>query len=445
MHIAIVTPEFPPHTGGGILKYYAVLADALVAAGATVTVLVATPFSAYPDYETSSGVRVRFVPLADVERHTARLTHLAPAPLLRRWLGASLAAADAVAALRPVVDVVEAVDFGLGYAALLCRADRPPVLVRMHGSLGQISEHEPTAPGMQLDTALSRTSEAQTLPYAERLVALSPSNAAEWSARLGQDVDAMPPPLVLSAPARPAPTPYSGLVAARIQTWKGPELLCRALAALGARVPSDLTIAWAGRDTSTAPDGGSLSAWLGRAYPSIWGTRIVPIGPQPPSVIETLRASVRYVLAPSEWDTFNYTLVESMADGAVTIGSTGVGASYLCEPGINGFRFTVNDEAACGQALLDAHTLDTTARRAMGEAARATIARDLAPATVAAQTLDTYRALPAPRGTRPGPWLRDFFDPSVHPDVDPTAFLETVSIRALATHLRRRLARKFAR
>ena len=139
MHIAILTPEFPPHMGGGIQKYYAVLADALVAAGAMVTVLVATPFSAYANYETPTGVRVRFVPLADVERHTARLTHLAPAPLLRRWIGASLAAADALAAITPAVDAVEAVDFGLGYAALLCRTDRPPVLVRMHGSLGQIS------------------------------------------------------------------------------------------------------------------------------------------------------------------------------------------------------------------------------------------------------------------------------------------------------------------
>lgn len=445
MHIAIVTPEFPPHTGGGILKYYAVLADALVGAGASVTVLVATPFSAHANYDTPTGVRVRFVPLENVERHTARLTHLAPTPLLRRWIGASLAAADAVAALTSAVDVVEAVDFGLGYAALLCRTDRPPMLVRMHGSLGQISEHEPVAPGMQLDTALSRTSEALTLPFAERLLALSPSNAAEWSARLGCDVGALPPPLVLSAPAAPEPTTYSGLVAARIQTWKGPELLCKALASLGPRLPSDLTIAWAGRDTSTAPDGGSLSAWLGRTYPSIWGTRIVPIGPQPPSVIETLRSSVRYVLAPSEWDTFNYTLAESMADGAVTIGSTGVGAAYLLDPGVNGFRFPVNNAVACGQALLQAHALDAAGRRTMGEAARATIARDLHPATVADQTLGAYRALPSPSGARPGPWLREFFDPSGPPDSDPTAFLETVSIRALASHLKRRLARKFVR
>ena len=444
MHIAIVTPEFPPHTGGGILKYYAVLADALVAAGATVTVLVATPFSAYPDYETSSGVRVRFVPLADVERHTARLTHLAPAPLLRRWIGASLAAADALAAITPAVDAVEAVDFGLGYAALLCRTDRPPVLVRMHGSLGQISEHEPTAPGMELDAALSRLGEALLLPHAERLVAYSPANAAEWSARLGMDVGFIPPPLVLSDPAPPSPSDFTGLVAARIQTWKGPELLCRALATLGAQLPHDLKIAWAGRDTATAPDGGSLSEWLGRTYPQVWGTRVVPIGPQPPDVVASLRASVRYVVVPSEWDTFNYTLAESMADGAVSISSTGVGGSYLINEGKNGFTFPNGDAGACGRLLLTVHALTAAERHVVGDAARATIAQHLAPASVAAQSLTALRALSKP-ATVPGPWVRTFFDRLTADQGDAAAFLETVSITSLARHLGSRLVRKVAR
>ncbi len=444
MRIAIVTPEFPPHAGGGILKYYDVLADALVAAGASVTVLVATPFSAHQDYTTSSGVEVRFVPLADVERHAARLTHLAAAPMFRRWIGASLAAAEAAQPLLEGVDAIEAADFGLGFAALLGLAERPPMLIRMHGSLGQLTEHEPVSAREELDAVLSRTSEATLLPAAERLVAYSPANAAEWAARLGLGVGFIPPPLSLPMPLKPESADYTGLVVARIQAWKGPELLCRALAALGDQVPSDLKIAWAGRDTATAPDGRSLSDWLARTYPRIWGTRVVPIGQQPATVIARLQASVRYAVVPSLWDTFNYTLAEAMGAGAVVVSSTGAGGSYLIESGSNGFTFAVDDVTAFGQALVEAHALSPAQRNAAGTAARDTIACALHPPTIASRTLAELRSLSLARERRPGPWVREFFDPAPAAGGSATAFLENVSIRDLARHLGTRIIRKIA-
>src|SRR5689334_11428042 len=97
MRVLLVTPEFPPHAGGGILKYYALLAEAWSAAGARVSVIVATPYSAFDDYVTS-GIPVHFVPLAAVDRHADHLTHLAAAPTYRRWIAAGLAAADWVRA-----------------------------------------------------------------------------------------------------------------------------------------------------------------------------------------------------------------------------------------------------------------------------------------------------------------------------------------------------------
>jgi len=181
--------------------------------------------------------------------------------MLRRWMAAGRAAAEFVREGDNEFDAIETADFGLLFAPILALTDRPPVNITLHGSIGQIAEHEPVEPGMELDRALTSLAEAVMLPAADRLQALSPSNAREWSERLGRDVAVMAPPFVSPA-ATPQATRFSGLVAGRIQSWKGPELLCRAINAMGSQLPADLCIAWAGRDTATAPDRSSMSRWL---------------------------------------------------------------------------------------------------------------------------------------------------------------------------------------
>ncbi len=443
MRILFVIPEFPPHAGGGILKYYDLLASSLVAAGAHVSILVASPFSEFPDYRTRDGVDVAFVTLREVDHHAAMLPHLAAAPGFRRYLAAGLAAAERVARLADVVDVIETTDFGLLFAPLVAMADRPPVVVKLHGSLGQISEHEPVEPRGALDAALARVTEATLLPHADALVACSPKNAAEWEARLSTPVGFLPAPLRVAEPIEPTPTIYSGLVAARVQAWKGPEILCEAFATLGAQAPEDMRIAWAGRDTATAPDGGSMSAWLARTYPGIWGERIVPVGQQPHAAIAALQASVRYVVVPSHWDTFNYTLAEAMAAGCVAIASTGVGASYLLDTGVNGFVFPAGDPVALAQSLREAHAADPARRLTIGAAARQTSAAELSPESVATAALGLMRDIrPRPSTSRPSPWLREFVGLGAGPQPADDAFLENVSIRTLGRHLGQRLRRR---
>jgi glycosyltransferase involved in cell wall biosynthesis len=443
MRIQIVTPEFPPHAGGGILKYYDLLASSLVAAGARVSVLVASPFSEFADYRTRDGVDVQFVTLQEVDEQLAVLPHLAAAPAVRRYLAAGLAAAHRIARRVDAIDAIETTDFGLVFAPLVSMADRPPVVVKMHGSLGQISEHEPVEPKGALDAALARMIEAALLPHADALVAYSPANAAEWEARLSTRVSFMPAPLRVTEQRQPEPTVYSGLVAARVQAWKGPQVLCEALASMGSQLPPDLRIAWAGRDTSTAPDGGSLGDWLAAEYPGIWGERIVPVGQQPASAIAALQASVRYVIVPSHWDTFNYTLAESMAAGCVTIGSAGAGASYLLQPDVNGYPFAAGDHVALAHELLRAHAAGDTHRTAIGAAAQATVAADLSPEAVAVSALGLMRGLsPRPAAARPTSWLREFIGYGVAPAAADDAFLENVSIKALGRHLSQRLRRR---
>jgi glycosyltransferase involved in cell wall biosynthesis len=441
MRLLVVTPEFPPHSGGGICSYYDLLCDALAQAGADVHVVVATPFSAYPDYQTPSGVKVSFIPLNRVEAHAARLSKFAAAPMFRRWIGAGLAAAERVQQIGSDFDVVETADFGLLFAPLVALADRPPLTIALHGSIGQIAEHEPAAPGMALDVELSRLAEAIMLPAAGRLVALSPLNAQEWSARLETPVKVSPPPFRVAAATASDSKGFTGIVAARIQSWKGPALLCEAIAELGSAAQG-MKIAWAGRDTPTAPDGTSMAAWLGRTYPDVWGRYVIPIGSQPRAVIDSMLASVRCVVVPSTWDTFNYTIPEGMGAGSVVVASQRAGASFLIADGENGFVCDAAHSEALGETLLKAHRASEAERRAIGSAARTTVARELEPASVAQRALAEYRALSRePQPARPNPLVRRVFDTEPSGE-NAAAFLENVGIRDLAGHLGRRLARK---
>ena len=392
MRLLIVTPEFPPHEGGGISRYYELLSSAFQAGGVAVTVLVASPFSAYDDYTTPEGVEVRFVPLDQVEALAEQLSHLAATPMLRRWMAAGRAAADFVRERGDEFDAIETADFGLLFAPILALTDRPPVNVTLHGSIGQIAEHEPLVPGMELDAALTSLAEAVMLPAADRLQALSPSNAREWSERLGRDVAVIAPPFA-TADAAPQATRYSGLVAGRIQTWKGPELLCRAIAAMGSRLPADLCIAWAGRDTPTAPDRSSMSRWLAHKYPGIWGTRVVPVGQQQGRDLASLMASVRYVIAPSSWDTFNYTIAEAMAAGRTTIASTHAGASFLIESGVNGYSCDAKSSPDLAETILTAHNASDAEQRRMASAARATIGAALDPKLIAGSIAEALKGM----------------------------------------------------
>lgn len=441
MRVLVVAPEYPPHTGGGILKYYNLLAEAWAATGVDVTVLVSTPYSSFDGYERN-GVAVRFVPLADVQRRAAKLSHLAQAPQFRQWLAAGLAAAEWVRQYGDAFDVVETTDFGLLFAPLVCLESRPPVLVKLHGSLGQISEHETIAPAAQLDFALARLIEQVCLPAADGLCAYSPANASEWSRRLGVEVAFIPPSLAIPEQTdSPSDSAFTGVVVGRVQPWKGPEVVCRAVELMQLGADSEFRIAWVGRDTNSAPDGQSMSAWLTKTYPGVWGSRVVPIGTRTAPQVASLQSSVRFCVVPSLWDTFNFTLAESMSLRAVTVGSTGAGASYLIENGSSGLTFEAGDATQAAAALEEAWRLDRRGRDSIGDAARETVIRELDPGTVAERNLRCLSDLVGkPCASRPGPWVRGFL--SEGESAGSLDFLNNVGIRDLVAHLGERATRK---
>jgi glycosyltransferase involved in cell wall biosynthesis len=154
------------------------------------------------------------------------------------------------------------------------------------------------------------------------------------------------------------------------------------------------------------------------------------------------QAAARFVIVPSTWDVFNYTLAESMAIGNVVVASTGAGSSYLIEDGVNGFCVDPDGPEQFGEALLTAHRLSTAEHAAIGDAARATVARELDPVAVAERHLRFLTGVVrGPRTAPPARWIHEFLQPSADRTVS-TDHLEQVAIRELAAHLTGRLIKK---
>lgn len=438
MRVLIVTPEYPPHSGGGILRYYHALAPALVRQGCDVTVLVAAPTS--PDFveRTESGVRVIPVPIDSVNARESGLAQFSAAPVFRRWLAGGLAAAECARSLGDF-DAIETADFGLGFMPFVLAAGVPPVNVQLHGSMGQIADHEPPRPDRLLDHALMRLAELTVLPAAEGLQTYASSNASEWQRRLNRPVEICPPPFVSERVTQPdSPPSRDGVVVGRIQAWKSPAVLCEALEQTAA--PG--SIRWIGRDTPTAADGGSLSESLARQFPTVWGERVRPVGPLPYDETQRQIQSARFVVVPSTWDVFNLTAVEAMANGKVLICSTGAGASDLIDDAVNGFTFNAGDARGLASALTAVAGLDDRELREVGDAARATVERVLNPDAIAAGRVEWYTRLRRVRRHRPADWVGETFTGATGPVG--TEFLDQLGVRDLSAYLGRRLRDRIA-
>ncbi|MGE0702687.1 MAG: glycosyltransferase family 4 protein [Vicinamibacterales bacterium] len=444
MRVLIATPEYPPHHGGGIARYYGTLAPALARAGCDVSVVVASPFTGgFESYE-DAGVKVRFVPNSEIEQRSRDMAHLSAAPLFRRSLAAARAAHDAASSLGPF-DIVEVTDFALQFVPFVLASGAAPVVVQCHGSIGQIAQHEPRRPHLTLDHALARLTEVLLIGRADAVQTYSSPNANEWRDRLGTTVSVLPPP-VECPPALESEGTYAGedaVVVGRIQPWKGPELLCRAMRLIPEKERPRFL--WVGRDTDTADDGGSLDGWLGRQFPDVWKVSVHPVGQKSRSETDLLLRRARFVVVPSLWDVFNFTAAEAMALARLVICSDAAGASGLIGAGETGFTFASGNAKDLAQCIQTAAVLDPSVARSVGDRARSVIQQKLDPDLVARQRLDSYRDLSLRRPPRqpPAPWLREFFDGNDLGRVN-TAFLDHFGIRELSQYLGARVSRRVA-
>ncbi len=430
MKALFILPEYPPSFGGGIATYYGALLTALARRGVHVTAIVGSALADGPPAGVIDGVTVR--PL-DRERARAlrtRFPDLDLAPDFVAHLAAAWAAWEQTGG-GAGFDVVECTDWGLLYAPWLIAADAPPTVVRLHGSIGQIAAHDPQ-PGHALSEALARFTDHGLLRHARCLATYGRPNQTWWTEHLAREVAYAAPPLALPPP-EPAAAPATGgaLIAGRVQAWKGPRTLCLALRRLGASAPH---VRWFGRDIG-------IGDLLRREFPDIWGPVVRAQPPLPPTGLRAARAAARLVIVPSDWDVFNYTAAEALAEGAIVVCSRGAGAADLIKHGVNGFLFDAGDEAALADCLRQASGLSVVQEREMRRRARETVHPLLAPETVAAAHLENLEAARAAAPRPPPAEIAALLRPGVAA-APAVAGLGRLPLRELARHVAGRIARK---
>lgn len=431
MRLLVVTPEYLPTAGGGIVTFYRHLLPVLARAGARVTVLVGSAVSQPGGRAVQDGIEVVGLEAARFAAWRARLPQWAIAPHVGRHLAAAWALREQAASLGEF-DAVEAADWGL-LAVPFVLDPLAPVQVRCHGSAGQIARHEGDPALAPLD-ALLLAIERRAFAQAAAVASYGAPNAGQWRAWLGREVAHREPALPLPAMRASADAPH-WLVLARVQRWKGPYVLADALA----RLPSPPPVRWVGRDVPDALAGAaSTRAALGAAHPA-WSRQVAHADTVDAGTAQAWLCTARGVLVPSTWDVFNFAGAEAMACGAVVVASEGAGIAQWIDDGVDGFRVPAGDAGALAGALREAQALDAAARRRIGEAARAKVASRADPDRVAALEWQALRVLaPTPRVEDP---LDDLLRPAAgSARID--ALLAQHPLRALAGHLGRRLRDK---
>jgi len=431
MRLLFVLPEYPPESGGGIATYYGALLPALVRQGHTVRALVGSAFTAGGASYELDGVRVERLESGRTERFMPAYARYAALPELQRHLAAARALWEQAQA-GSAFDAVEVVDWGLLFAPWVAEAG-PPALVQLHGSSGQIGEHD-TYAGTELAAQTLRLLEASLLEHADALHTHSRANGAFWSAQTGRPVTVSPPPLP-AVQAHPGPRGEMGFVAARLQEWKGPQVLAEALRRMGPDAP---TVEWAGRVVAHPETGQPYDRRLRADFPGVWGHTLRPLGQMPPSEVVRKQATAGFVVVPSQWDVYNLSVAEAMQQGALVVCSDGAGGVDLIEDGRTGFRFPAGNAAALAETLARVRRAPEDDRSRIGAAAREAVSRELDPDAVARHAAARYAALrPLPA---PPPWIASAVAPGPEADLD--AFFRHLPLRTLLRHAAVRLREK---
>jgi glycosyltransferase involved in cell wall biosynthesis len=330
-------------------------------------------------------------------------------------------------------DIVEASDWGLLLIPPVLEA-ACAVVVQCHASLGQIAVHDPMA-GQETEALLFRLLEGASLSSADVVQTYSHANAAFWRAETSRAVDVLPPALKLPHPEDAVAPSDRCRVLGRLQRWKGPQVVCGALASLGSRAP---IVEWYGRDMPWDGRGTSTAEHLAEEFPSVWGRSLSHKSPVAPTEVARLQASAFVNIVPSTWDVFNFTVVESMASGRPTVVSSGAGASELIKDGETGYIFESGSSSSLAAALERVLVAPSEILRGVGDAARASVDKLLSPESVATARLAAYesaRGKFASDGCRHVPaWLDAVCRPG-QVSQDEFAYLSQVPLREIATHL----------
>lgn len=389
MKTLFILPEYYPHSGGGISTYYQHYIDALKPHCDSIKVIVGSGYVQRTDKFIHNGVEVEYLNPVLYNQQLAKFTRYDLLPEYRNNIAAAWAMWEQAAAGKGF-DIIECTDFGLGFAPWVIHHNKP-VITRLHGSAGQIALHE-NDHEVGLITDANMYTELTLLPLCDGLLTHSQANHDFWLSVLPQANIKYLKPIYHFANTQPPVSLHQrdnwGLVTARVQKWKGPEVLCQAMRL----VKTNVQIKWLGRDTPFSKKL-STNQYLNSQYADVWGTRILHSQPIPNNEVLTLQQQARFGIVPSLWDMFNFACLEFMAAGTPLICADGAGASELIEHGINGFKYEADNPSALADCIELVLSLNQAEHQKMGLAAQQTIASQLSANSLIAAYIEEYNRI----------------------------------------------------
>ena len=452
MKLLFVVPEYWREPVGGIRTFYVNLLPTLARAGFQVKVLLSRrEFSGKNGFVDESGVEVEYVRADLLEKHDRvyQESQFAGNWLMGQFVPVANAAFEQANGGEGF-DLVEVTDWPMLFIPWVAqRQAMVPFTISLHSSVGQMVEYEAKRDSGQLDYALVRMFEALGFAAAPSLHANSNLNAKYWEKITNRKVDVLLPlmgkvglttdgtdihgyqkraqgnaqwacagaafsnpstselardsenkSLTRSAigPASLPATSYQlpatprvrGAVFARLQNWKGCEILAEALA----ECPG-IESHWYGADMGNTAEVGKWSESLARKFPKVFGQNFLYKGVVEPARVPDLMAKADFVCVPSLWDVFNLSAVEAMGTAKIVLCSRQAGAEMLIEDGVNGFLFEPNHPGELVEKLKQIACLSLEDRERIGRVARQSVRDKLQPERLIQHRIAYYRSVAA--------------------------------------------------
>ena len=453
MKFLFVLPEYLREPVGGIRTFYVNLLPALARAGCQVRVLLSRrEFADRKGYVEESGVEVEYLRADLLEKHDQvyQQSQFAGNWLMGQFVPVANAAFEQANGGEGF-DLVEVTDWPLLFLPWIAQPKpKVPFTISLHSSVGQMIEYEAKRDSGRMDFALVRMFEALGFAAAQSLHANSNLNARYWEKITNRKVDVLLPLLnqkgittkgtngheILTAedtesteedaglrlagqagvafsnpstsklardsentsltrsaigPASLPATPrVRGAVFARLQNWKGCEILAEALA----ECPG-IEIHWYGADMGNTAEGGKWSESLARNFPKVFEPNFLYKGVLDPARVSDLMAQADFVCVPSLWDVFNLSAVEAMESGKVVLCSRQAGAEMLIEDGVNGFLFEPDQPGDLAAKLKQIVLMSPEERERIGRVARESVRDRLQPERPIQHRIAYYRSVAA--------------------------------------------------
>jgi glycosyltransferase involved in cell wall biosynthesis len=387
LKILFILPEFYPVHGGGIITFYQNLLLALRPHCERIKVIVGSGYT-QDNYNTVwNDIEVEYLQPERYQRHLKTFSRFDFIPSFKSSLAAAWAIYEQANAGEGF-DIVECNDFGLGYLPWVLK-QAAPVVVRLHGSAGQIAYHDPI-PDENLAGDFFRQAELLTLPLAHHIQTHSKANQAFWVQNLQKKTELLFPVFSPGPDREPVPLPQRfnyGLVTGRLQYWKGPVTLAKALR----QDNSGLSVRWYGRDMHYNESNSLMSHYLAGNFNQVWQKSFIYQQKAGPDQIASLQHRAKYGLVPSGWDMYNMSCIEFMAAGTPVICSDGAGSNDLIEGGVNGYKFEAGDENGLLQQMQLISTLKTDAYSRVSDNAYQTVRNLLSAAVLIPQYMAAYK------------------------------------------------------